>query len=258
MTYEFDGSKYEKASTVQRQWGTKLVTELALQGSECVLDLGCGDGTVTVLMADQVPQGQVVGIDASQGMLDAALPKARPNLEFLLMDINEIDFVDRFDVIMSNATLHWVKDHERLLRNVHRALCKGGRVRFNFAGQGNCAHFLKVVREAMRLEAFAQYFSEFEWPWTMPSVEAYRSLVESSDLRDVRAWGESGDQYYDDWGTVVQWIDQPCLVPFLAELPAADQAGFRQFVIDRMLEETRLEDGRFFETFRRINLSATR
>lgn len=129
MTHEFDGKKYEQASAHQRAWGTQLISELQLNGSEQVLDLGCGDGTLTSQIADLVPNGEVLGIDASRGMIDAARPKARDNLHFARLDIDELDFDSRFGVVFSNAALHWVKDHRRLLRNVKRALHPGGRLR---------------------------------------------------------------------------------------------------------------------------------
>jgi trans-aconitate 2-methyltransferase len=133
MIHEFDGEKYEKASAHQREWGMRLIRELDLQGPERILDLGCGDGALSAHMADLVPHGEVVGIDASRGMIEAARSKERKNLWFLLMDINELNYTERFDVVFSNAALHWIKDHKRLLRNVSHALCKGGRLRFNFA-----------------------------------------------------------------------------------------------------------------------------
>lgn len=256
MAHEFDGRKYEKASTHQKEWGTKLIAELALQGHEHVLDLGCGDGSLTAQIAEILPEGEVVGIDASRGMIDAALLKAREKLRFLLMDINELDFVDRFDVVLSNATLHWVKDHKRLLENVHRSLRAGGRIRFNFAGDGNCSHFFKVIREAMALDGFAPHFAEFEWPWYMPSVDEYRALVKSSGLDDIRVWGENADRHFPDEKAMIRWVDQPSLVPFLANVPTRDKDAFRAFVMRRMIEETKQDSGRCFETFRRINVSA--
>ncbi len=256
MTHEFDGKKYEEASVHQKEWGTKLIAEFGLHGPERVLDLGCGDGTLTAQIADLVPSGEVVGIDASRGMIDAARPKARKNLRFLLMDINEIDFVGEFDVVFSNATLHWVKDHKRLLRNVGRALCDGGRLRFNFAGEDNCSHFFSVIREAMSAETFVVHFPGFEWPWYMPSVEEYSALMDASEMDDGRVWGENADRYFPDAEAMIKWIDQPSLVPFLAHVPDRDKTAFRGYVIKRMIEETRQGDGRCFETFRRINASA--
>ena len=256
MTHEFDGRRYERASAHQKEWGTKLIAELGLQGTERVLDLGCGDGTLTAQIADLLPRGTVVGIDASQGMIAAASPKARANLRFLLMDINDLDFAGQFDVVFSNATLHWVRDHERLLRNVCGILSDGGRIRFNFAGEGNCAHFIGVIREAVSRAEFAAHFAEFEWPWYMPAVCEYAALVESSGLHQARVWGENADRLFPDAEAMIKWIDQPSLVPFLARVPENGKSAFRDHVVRWMITETKQGDGTFFETFRRINVSA--
>ena len=65
MAFEFDAEKYKKASTHQRQWGKKLILELNLKGAERILDLGSGDGGITVRLAELVPDGLVIGVDAS-------------------------------------------------------------------------------------------------------------------------------------------------------------------------------------------------
>jgi len=189
-------------------------------------------------------------------MIEAAQTKVRKNLSFLLMDINELNFVERFDLVFSNATLHWIKDHKRLLRNAGRALREGGRLRFNFAGQGNCAHFFSVIREAMSLDEFAAHFAGFDWPWYMPSVEEYSALMDGSGLDSRRVWGENADRYFQDAPEMFKWIDQPSLVPFLAHVPDGMKPRFREYVIKKMIAETQQDDGRCFETFRRINVSA--
>ncbi len=256
MIHEFDGKKYEKASAHQKEWGTRLISELNLKGPERVLDLGCGDGTLTGELAELLPEGEVLGIDASCGMIDAASPKERDNLHFRRLDINDLDFENQFDVVFSNATLHWVKDHQHLLRNVHRALRAGGCLRFNFAGDGNCTNLFAVLREAMAQEEFRCFFSGFEWPWYMPPLDEYHALAKSSGLHDVRVWGENADRYFPDEDAMIRWIDQPSLVPFLVPVAGQMKDSFRSFVMRRMIEETKQEDGRCFETFRRINVSA--
>ena len=256
MTHKFDGKKYEKASAHQKEWGTRLITEVGLQGAETVLDLGCGDGALTAQIADLVQQGEVLGIDASQGMIDAARPKERKNLTFRKMDINELEFRERFDLVISNATLHWVKDHAWLLKNVRLALRSGGHLRFNFAGDGNCSNFFSVVKEAMVRDEFKSFFAGFEWPWYMPTVDAYKLLAESSELQDVRVWGENADRFFQGEEAMIRWIDQPSLVPFVVHVPDPVKNSFRNFVVNRMIEKTKQSDGTCFETFRRINISA--
>ncbi len=258
MAHEFDGKKYEKASAHQREWGARLISELSLKGDEHILDLGCGDGTNTARMAELVPGGRVVGIDASRGMIEVARPKETHNLRFILMDINALEFVEEFDVVYSNATLHWVKDHRRLLKNVRAALRNEGILRFNFAGEGNCAHFFKVVRKAMQSDTFKAAFADFSWPWYMPSLDEYSRLAEASELTEIRVWGENADRFFPSTEALTAWIDQPSLVPFLSFLPESDRARFRDHVVEDMIDTTRQDDGRCFETFRRINLFARR
>jgi len=256
MTYEFDGRKYEKASTHQTEWGERLIAELSLRGDERVLDLGCGDGKLTACLAGLVPEGSVLGIDASSGMIEVAQKYQGENLSFLQLDINSLDFEDEFDVVFSNATVHWVKDHNCLLRNVWRSLRNNGVVRFNFAGAGNCSNLLAIVKTAMKKSNYVKYFFSFEWPWFMPTADEYETIVRQFPFRDIRVWTENADRNFSDSQTMTKWIDQPSLVPFLKCIDQSDKQSFRDFVVQRMIEETSQDDGTCFETFRRINLYA--
>lgn len=258
MAHEFDGHAYTEASAHQRQWGIRLIDELDLNGTERVLDLGCGDGVTTVRLAQRLPDGHVLGIDASRCMIETAKDNQRHNLDFILMDINHLAFSDGFDVIVSNAALHWVHHHERLLLDVFNVLKPGGRIRFNFAGYGNCRAFFKVIRSVMQNPAFAPHFRDFTWPWYMPSLAAYRKLVAASPLQQAKVWAENADHYFPDVTALIRWIDQPSLVPFVACVAAEDRAAFRTRVVEQMVRETRQGDGRCFETFRRINLAAVK
>jgi trans-aconitate 2-methyltransferase len=178
------------------------------------------------------------------------------NLTFALMNIIDLDFQNEFDLIFSNATLHWIKDHERLLSNCYRALRHGGIIRFNFAGNGNCSNFNSVVRETMALPEYAASFRGFEWPWNMPDLEEYGSLVKRSRFAQVKIWVENADRYFACPEDMVKWIDQPSLVPFLKVIPEKEKRAFRDLVVEQMLKCTRQPDNRCFETFRRINVLA--
>lgn len=104
-TYEFDGDKYKIASTPQKEWGKSLISNISLQGNERILDLGCGESYLTAQLAMLVPNGKVLGIDASVGMIQTAKKICRDNLEFVHMDINKLCFSNEFDIIFSNAAL---------------------------------------------------------------------------------------------------------------------------------------------------------
>lgn len=256
MVYEFDAKKYEKASVHQKEWGKQIIAQLELGGSERILDLGCGDGALTAQLAQRVPAGYVIGVDSSEAMLELAKRNESGNLSFMRQDINELAYSDEFDLIFSSATLHWIKDHPRLLDNTFRALRNGGVARFNFAGNGNCGALILVLHEIMSRPAFRQYFAGFEWPWFMPAVDEYQALVDRTPFSEARVWEENADRFFPDAQAITKWIDQPSLVPFLPNVNPPDRPLFRDAVVERMLEETKQADGRYFETFRRINVLA--
>lgn len=254
--FEFDGEKYKQASKHQKEWGNRLIAELNLRGDEAILDLGCGDGILTEQLSKLVANGKAVGIDASVGMIAVAKKVEKGNLTFICMDINDMDFVNRFDVIFSNAALHWVKNHERLLKNSIAALKANGFIRWNFAGDGNCSNFFDVVRTVMNEDSYKNYFSDFEWPWFMPTQSEYEKLIADVGFCQANVWFENADRYFQTSDELIKWIDQPSIVPFIDRVPNDKKESFRDAVVEMMISKTQQPDGRCFETFRRINVVA--
>ena len=254
MNFEFDGEKYKKASTHQKEWGSKIISEFNFRGNEHILDLGCGDGGLTVQFSELVPQGFVLGIDTSQGMIDEAQKHEKHNLQFKKIDINYLAFKDEFDFVFSNATLHWIKDHNSLLSNVLTSLRPEGIVRFNFAADGNCSNFFKIVRDMITGEEYSRYFMNFEWPWYMPEIQEYKDILKQFPFKETRVWGENADRYFPNAEAMTAWIDQPSLVPFLPYIKEGKRQKFRDDVVERMIKDTMQRDGTCFEIFRRVNL----
>jgi trans-aconitate 2-methyltransferase len=252
--FEFDGNKYKKASAHQKEWGNKIISEFKFKGNEKILDLGCGDGVLTKQLSDLVPDGYVLGIDSSQGMINTAREIESFNMSFQLLNINDIDFKDEFDIVFSNAALHWIINHKKLLTNTCKALKKNGIVRFNFAGDGNCSTFFTVIKKVMGLNEFKDNFKDFQWPWYMPAINEYKVLVDTCDFNDIRIWEENADRFFPTKDDMIKWIDQPSIVPFLKLVNKKKKEKFRNIVVDEMVKRTEQSDGRCFETFRRINV----
>ncbi len=255
-TFEFDGRKYKMASLHQKEWGNALISELQLKGDERILDLGCGDGVLTEKLSLAVPNGKVLGIDASIGMIKTAKSIKKNNIEFKQLDINEIDYENEFDVIFSNAALHWVKDHRRLLNSAYKALKIQGIVLWDFGSDGNCANFIDVVRKKIMDDKYAGYFKGFEWPWFMPSKSQYEDLMSFSGFSDFTIMEVNRDRYFSNEDEMMRWIDQPCIVPFLKYIPDKENGIFRDEIISEMIKRTQQSNGTYFETFRRLKIYA--
>lgn len=254
--FEFDGAKYRRASAGQKEWGRGLIEQLRLNGDERILDLGCGDGVITAELAALVPKGSVLGIDASQGMLDEAGRYRLKNLAFRKMDMRELKFENVFDLVFSNAALHWVQNHEPLLSGVYHALSPQGSIAFNFAGRGTCQNFFQVIRSVMQWAEYADCFRDFEWPWYMPDPDIYKRKVEQAGFVGCRVRGENRDRSFSSADELIRWIDQPTIVPFLRAVPDECRDAFRDCVVAEMLDAARQPDGTYKETFRRICVTA--
>lgn len=255
-TYEFDGEKYKTASLHQKEWGKNLISKISLHGDETILDLGCGDGHLTEQLSLLVPKGKVTGIDASAGMIQTAEKIRRENLNFIQMDMNDLRFTNEFDLIYSNAALHWIKDHKRLLQNSHAALKTGGILLWDFGCRGNCANFLDVMQKQITENQYADYFEDFEMPWFLPAKEQYHGLISDVGYSDFTITEVNRDRYFPTADEMINWIDQPCIVPFLECIPDSLKSTFRREVIEAMLKKAQQPDGTCFETFRRLQIYA--
>jgi len=112
---------------------------------ERVLDLGCGTGHLAAKIAEA--GAQVVGVDRSHEMIRQARLKY-PSLRFEVMDAREISLDGTFDAVFSNATLHWIKEPERVIAAVQKSLRPRGRLVAEFGGKGNTAELLRAVQKA--------------------------------------------------------------------------------------------------------------
>ena len=153
---------------MQQTWARELIARLNLRGGEHILDIGCGDGKVTAEIARVLPNGSAVGVDASEEMIAFAKKtfpaKKFPNLKFQVMDARKINFTRRFDFIFSNAALHWVDDHQAILRGAASALKSSGRLIVSCGGKGNAQDVFVALRPEIRLARWRKFFRAMPKP----------------------------------------------------------------------------------------------
>ena len=140
--YQWNARDYAAQSSAQQKWAEELIAKLHLSGEERVLDIGCGDGKVTAKIADELPRGSALGVDSSEGMIQYAretFPSGRyANLAFEVADARCLSFAGEFDIVFSNACLHWITGHQPVLESVRRSLKPGGRIFLQMGGTGQC------------------------------------------------------------------------------------------------------------------------
>jgi trans-aconitate 2-methyltransferase len=178
---KWNAADYAANSVVQQTWARELIAKLDLHGDENILDVGCGDGKVTAEIARAVSRGSVTGVDASPQMIAFAKKtfpaKKLPNLKFQVMDARKIKFAQSFDVVFSNAALHWVDDHEKILRGSAAVLKSGGRLVVSCGGKGNAQDVFVALRPEMRLKRWREFFRQMPPPYFFYAPEDYKKWL---------------------------------------------------------------------------------
>lgn len=184
---EWDAADYARISELQKAMADEALGLLTLQGSERVLDVGCGDGKITAEVAARVPGGSVVGIDPSEKMVDFAATKwgsaVEGNLRFAVADARRLPFMRAFDLIVSFNALHWVAQQEAALRSIHASLQHGGVAQLRFVPQGPRKSLEDVLRETWQGEKWKAYFPNFRQPYLHLTPEEYAKLATEAGLQ---------------------------------------------------------------------------
>ena len=234
----WNAADYAANSTVQQSWARELIARLHLCGDEHILDVGCGDGKVTAELARAVPRGSVVGVDASAEMIGFArstFPASEfSNLKFQIADAREIRFPSRFDVIFSNAALHWVDDHAAILRGAALALKAGGRLVVSCGGKGNAHDVFLALRPEMRLPRWREFFRRMPMPYFFYAPADYEKWLPAYGFKIRALKLAPKDATYAGAAGLAAWLRATWL-PFVQRVPENLREDFIAAVTARYL-----------------------
>lgn len=238
QAFKWDATDYANHSSAQEIWAGELIAKLNLSGSEQVLDLGCGDGKISSVIAERLVTGNVIGIDASKDMISLAhdIYSERRNLNFKHGDAIRFLYKEKFDVIFSNAVLHWVKDHVAVLDNCYQSLRSEGNILLQMGGKGNAGAFVDVVTEVTKQSKWKSYFESFTFPYHFYSVENYESWLNSAGFEPERIEYINKDMQHEGKHGLMGWF-RTTWMPYINQLPKQKRESFINNVVDNYLNE---------------------
>jgi trans-aconitate 2-methyltransferase len=242
-TCQWNAADYAANSVVQQTWAREVIARLPLRGDERILDVGCGDGKVTAEIAKAVPHGRVIGTDASPEMIAYAQKKFPQknnlNLKFQNCDARKISKkglgqAEAFDLVFSNAALHWVDDHEKFLCGAAAVLKPGGRLIVSCGGKGNAHDVFLALRPEMRLQRWREFFRKMPAPYFFYAPSTYEKWLSKFGFQINTVKLAPKDATYPGAEGFATWL-RITWIPYVQRVPEAIREEFIAAVTRRFI-----------------------
>jgi SAM-dependent methyltransferase len=223
-TSKWNAADYARVGAFVAELGAAALDLLDPQPGERILDVGCGEGSLTKKIVEL--GATVLGIDNSPEMIAASRANG---IDAVQLDVADMTFSSEFDAAFSNATLHWVLEKEQAARAIFRALKPGGRFAGEMGGEGNIRKLREALDEELIIRGYAPPVEASNW---YASPEEFASIYEAAGFAEVDARliqrPTPIDHGVDQWVTTFRrgWLDK-------AGVPEAERAEIGAAVAER-------------------------
>jgi trans-aconitate 2-methyltransferase len=245
---DWDAATYDRISAPQQAWAAEQLERLELAGDEVVVDAGCGSGKVTAELVRRVPRGTVYAVDVAPSMVRFTAQALGDTVTALCQDLTELDLPEPVDVVFSNATFHWIGDHDALFAALARSMKPGARLLAQCGGRGNI-DFLRTTADRIAAEQpFAPYFADWQRPWNYATDTDTARRLDAAGFEEISCWLEPKRVTPEDAPTFLRTV---CLIRHMDPLPEQLQTEFVERVLACSGDPLVLE-------YVRLNMSAVR
>jgi trans-aconitate 2-methyltransferase len=221
---DWDAQQYLRFEDERTRPSIDLIQRVRLERPQRCIDLGCGPGNSTELVASRFPDALVEGLDSSPDMIEKAR-KRLPQLSFVLANLESWSAQGSYDLIFANAALQWIPDHAALFKRLARALRPGGVLAVQMPNN------LSEPSHVAMAEVAA------EGPWAARLADAGSAKAPIGSYSDYRRWLMEAGCAVDLWQTtyvhalagpqaIVEWFKSTGLKPYIDPLPADERAAF--------------------------------
>jgi trans-aconitate 2-methyltransferase len=185
---DWNATSYERMSAPLEAMGRDVLDRLDLAGDERVLDAGCGTGRVTAALLERLPRGEVIAVDGSPAMVEAARERLGDTVDLRVADLVELELDRPVDAILSTATFHWIADHDRLFERLRDGLAPGGRLAAQCGGAGNIRELKAAAERVAARDPYAPALGGWPGPWNFASTAETAARLARLGWVDVWTW----------------------------------------------------------------------
>lgn len=223
----------------QTLWSTasRLIRKTCPAVTDSILQIGCGEGKISAMLALQVPKGKVVGIDSSNELLTIAnssfAPNSLNNLFFYKLDAQNLPFVNEFDIVYSFSSFHLLSNQQALYAGIKRSLKVNGRLVFN-QPLGLPVLLQKSLDVTTKTDRWSNYFRTYYPDWFYTNVHQTFNYLDrvGFDIQRIEVLNHS-DRFLNKQtfkNFLAQWLD------YLDAIPAWEWNDFLDDLITKYVE----------------------
>ena len=222
--FDWSASQYSKFKQERTIPAVDLANSIKCENVNSVLDIGCGIGNSTAVLAKRFPNAEITGADNSDDMLKAAR-KENPGIEFIKLDAEkEINSIkNRYDVVFSNACIQWIPNHRKLLTDLFSLLNDGGMLAVQIPQQSK--HPVHNIIKSLSKSAKWKNKLHVERMYNNLSENEYHDVL--SELTDsFRIWETTYFHSMPSYESIIEWYKGTGLRPYLEQLSDGDQKTY--------------------------------
>lgn len=229
---KWNADQYLMFKDERTQPAKDLASQLHPDHPTIILDIGCGPGNSTAVLAERYPDADILGIDNSEEMIAAARANY-PHLKFQKFDAaGDLNALGQpFDIVFSNACIQWIPDHENLIKNMMSLLTSGGML---------AVQIPMIWEEPVHKELQALAVSE-KWVAEMRVEECFHHLryeeyydVLAACSSDFRAWETVYMHRMQSHESILEWYRGTGMLPYLSVLPEDKKHSFEEDYLARL------------------------
>lgn len=228
---DWNSEQYLKFADERTQPSIDLVSRIYMKAPQKIVDVGCGPGNSTQVLAKKFKEAHVLGVDNSPGMIESA-KKAYPELDFMLCDASQDlpKLGGGFDIVFSNACIQWVPNHHKLLRDMMALLKPGGVLAVQSPLQYELLIY-QIVCEIASEEKWSGRFTETDSFYNLKQSEYFDLLSDISS--EFSMWETVYYHRLKSHNDILDWYRSTGLRPYLNVLDEAEQTEFLRNVLDK-------------------------
>lgn len=251
---DWSAAQYLKFEDERTRPARDLLAQVPNRAIRRVVDIGCGPGNSTALLAERWPEAEIVGIDTSPDMLEKARARL-PGVRFELADVAGWRPREPADVVFANAVLQWLPDHPALMARLADGLAPGGTLAVQMPDNVvEPSH--RLMRETAAAMPFAARLAGAGRE-PLPPVGRYYDLLAGRAAR-LDIWHTVYNHPLADAASIVEWVRSTGLKPFLDPLSDAERKMFLDEYGARIARAYPPQgDGRVLLAFPRLFIVAT-